>query len=192
MPAAEDTSVYPVFLKLRGRDVLVVGAGPVGERKIASLLEAGAKVRVVAPAATEAVERWAKEGRLAWAARPFVAADVAGARLVFASTSDAATQKHVFEASEAVGVFVVAVDDPPHASAYSGAIVRRPPFVIAISSSGVAPALTRLVREVVEAALPGDDVIEAARRLRERWKAQGVPMGERFGELVREITRGMK
>ena len=84
------------------------------------------------------------------------------------------------------------MDDPPHASAYSGAVVRRPPFVIAISSSGVAPALTRLVREVVEAALPGDDVIEAARKLRERWKAQGVPMGERFGELVREIARGMK
>ena len=105
MPAAEDASVYPVFLKLRGRDVLVVGAGPVAERKIASLLEAGAKVRVVAPAATEAVERWAREGRLAWAARPFVDADVEGARLVFASTSDAAMQKQVFEASEAVGVF---------------------------------------------------------------------------------------
>lgn len=189
MPADEEASVYPVFLKLKGRDVLVVGAGPVAERKIASLLEVGARVRVVAPEATPEVQRLAGEGRLTWAARRFVEADVEGARLVFASTSDADAQKQVLAASEARAVFVVAVDDPPNASAYSGAVVRRPPFVIAISSSGVAPALTRLVREVLEAALPGDDVVEAATRLREKWKKEGVPMAERFGELLREVSR---
>jgi siroheme synthase-like protein len=192
VPADEEASVYPVFLKLKARDVLVVGAGPVAERKIASLLEVDAKVRVVAPEATPKVQRWAEEGRIAWAARRFVAADVGGARLVFASTSDGEAQKEVLAASEARGVFVIAVDDPPNATAYSGAVVRKPPFVIAISSSGVAPALTRLVKEVLEAVLPGDDVVEAARRLREKWKAEGVPVGERFGELVREMTKGAR
>jgi uroporphyrin-III C-methyltransferase/precorrin-2 dehydrogenase/sirohydrochlorin ferrochelatase len=181
--------LYPLFLKLTGREVLVVGAGAVAERKIAALLEAEARVGVVAPEATPGIAALAGEGKIAWERRGFVRADVDAARLVIAATSDAQVQKEVTEACEARGVFVVAVDDPPNATAYAGAVVRRPPFLIAISSSGVAPALTRLVKEVVEAMLPGDDVVEAATRLREKWKKEGTPMAERFGELVKEIRK---
>jgi siroheme synthase-like protein len=187
----EAPHLYPLFLKLAGREVLVVGAGSVAERKIAPLLEAGARVRVVAPEATPGVQALAGDGKIEWERRGFAKDDVGAARLVIAATSDAHVQRAVTEACEARGVFVVAVDDPPNATAYAGAVVRRPPFVIAISSSGVAPALTRLVKEVVEAMLPGDDVVEAAQSLRERWKKEGTPMGERFGELVRAI-RGEK
>jgi precorrin-2 dehydrogenase/sirohydrochlorin ferrochelatase len=169
--------------------VLVVGAGGVAERKIGSLVEVGAKVRVVAPEATDEVKRLAREGHLDWAQRRFVEGDADGARLVFAATSDPETQKQVLAAAEARGLFVVAVDDPPNATAYSGAIVRRHPFVVAISSSGVAPALTRLVKQVIEEVLPSGDVIETATRLREKWKAEGVPMGHRFVELVRAIAK---
>jgi siroheme synthase-like protein len=186
---AEEARVFPLFLKLEGRDVLVVGAGSVGERKIASLLEVGARVRVVAPETTDAVRTWAEEGRIVWSPTRFAETDVDGARLVFAATSDPEAQRRVLAAADARGVFVVAVDDPPNASAYGGAVIRRPPFVLAISSSGVAPALTRLLREVLEQVLPGDDVVEAARRLREKWKAEGKPMGERFAELVREVQK---
>ncbi len=189
MPSGQETRVFPLFLKLEGRPVLVVGAGPVGERKIASLLEAGARVRVVAPEATDEVRRWAGEGRVVWLPRGLVESDVEGARLVFAATSDPQAQRLALAACEARGIFVVAVDDPPNATAYGGAVVHRPPFVVAISSSGVAPGLTRLVREVIEAVLPSDDVVEAARRLRERWKSEGRPMGERFVELVKEIAK---
>jgi precorrin-2 dehydrogenase/sirohydrochlorin ferrochelatase len=121
--------------------------------------------------------------------RGLVERDVEGARLVVAATSDPAAQRLALEACEARGIFVVAVDDPPNATAYGGAVVRRPPFVVAISSSGVAPGLTRLVREVIEAVLPADDVVETARRLREQWKSEGRPMGERFVELVKEIAK---
>ena len=62
--------------------------------------------------------------------------------------------------------------------------MRRPPFLVAISSSGATPALTRLVREIIEQVLPGDAWIEHARALREKWIADGTPMGERFGDLV--------
>jgi siroheme synthase-like protein len=189
VPSGQETRVFPLFLKLEGRPVLVVGAGPVGERKIASLLEAGARVRVVAPEATDEVRRWAGEGRVVWLPRGLVESDVEGARLVFAATSDPQAQRLALAACEARGIFVVAVDDPPNATAYGGAVVHRPPFVVAISSSGVAPGLTRLVREVIEAVLPSDDVVEAARRLRERWKSEGRPMGERFVELVKEIAK---
>ncbi len=187
MSAEREAILYPLFLKLADREVLVVGAGPVALRKIVSLLDAGARVRVVAPDAKPEVQALARDGRVTWQARRFVEDDVGAARIVFAATSDAEAQKRVLEACEARGIFVVAVDDPPNATAYSGAVVRRAPFVIAISSSGATPALTRLLKEVIEAILPGDDVVGAARRLRDKWKSDGTPMGERFPELVREI-----
>jgi len=185
-----ETSLLPLFLKLAGKTVLVVGAGSVAERKIESLLEAAARVRVVAPEATEGVQSLARDGRIEWQARPFDEADVEDAWLAFAATSDAEVQARVARATSARRVFCVAVDDPPNASAYSGSLVRRPPFTVAISSGGATPALTRLVREVVEHVLPGRDWVEHATRLRAKWLAEGAPMGDRFAELVREIKKG--
>jgi uroporphyrin-III C-methyltransferase/precorrin-2 dehydrogenase/sirohydrochlorin ferrochelatase len=187
---ATPTSLLPLFLKLEGRDVLVVGAGAVAERKIASLLEAGATVRVVAPAATDAVRLLARDGRVVWREGPFEERDVEGAWLVFAATSDPEVQRRVSSAAAAQRTFCVAVDDPANASAYSGAVVARPPFVVAISSTGAAPALTRLVREVIEHVLPSDRWIEHATKLREKWLAEGTPAGDRFAELVRDVKRG--
>jgi uroporphyrin-III C-methyltransferase / precorrin-2 dehydrogenase / sirohydrochlorin ferrochelatase len=172
--------------------VLVVGAGSIAERKIAALLEGRAIVRVVAPEATPAVERLARSGALDWDARAFEETDVDGAWLVIAATADAAVQRRVAAAAHSRRTFVVAVDDPPNASAYSCAVVRRHPFTIAISSSGATPALTRLVREIVEQILPGDKWVEEAKKLRAKWLAAGTPPGERFGELVRELKERAK
>jgi siroheme synthase-like protein len=186
-PHAPPTRLYPLFLKLEGRAALVVGAGSVAERKIAALLEAGARVRVVAPEATDGVKRLVAEGSVEWRARAFEASDADGVWVAVAATSDAGVQRAVAQAAEERRVFVVAVDDVPNASAYSGSVVRRDPFAIAISSSGEAPALTRLLREIVEQLIPPDDWVEEAKRLRARWMADGTPMGERFAELVRTL-----
>jgi siroheme synthase-like protein len=187
MPPGEQASLYPLFLKLEGRTVLVVGAGAVGERKVLSLLAAHARVRVVAPDATPALQRLVGEGAIEWRARPFEDPDLDGVFLVVAATRDAAVQRRVAAAAEAARTFVVAVDDPSHASAYSGAVVERPPFTVAISSSGAAPALTRLLREVIEQVLPGETWVEHATRLRARWLSQGTPIADRFAELLREF-----
>ena len=178
-------ALYPLFLKLQGKDVLVVGAGVVAEKKIADLVAAGARVRVVSPEATPAIQDLAARGVLAWDARRFEIADVDGAWLVVAATTDPGAQEAAAEAAEERRVFIIAVDDLPNTSAYSGAVIRREPFLVAISSSGEAPALSRLLRQVLEQALPDAEWVEAARALRERWKADATPMGSRFGELVR-------
>ncbi|HLK38705.1 MAG TPA: bifunctional precorrin-2 dehydrogenase/sirohydrochlorin ferrochelatase [Polyangiaceae bacterium] len=187
MSATDDPALYPLFLKLRGRDVLVVGAGPVAERKITVLLECGAAVRVVAPRATDRIREWSGSGAVVWLGRRFEDPDADGAWLVVAATGDPTVEATVAEAAERRRAFVIAVDDPLHASAYSGSVVRRPPFTLAISSSGATPALTRLVREIVEQVLPGEDWVEHAKALRARWLASRTPPEQRFGELVREL-----
>jgi len=179
--------LYPLFLRVAGRDVVVAGAGSVAERKITELVDAGARVRVVAPEATPAIAALARSGSIAWDERSFCDADVDGAWLVVSATGDPDAQRRIFAAAEARRTFVVAVDDPAHGSAASGGVIRRPPFVIAISSTGEVPALTRLVREVLESALPEDRWVRAARDLRRRWKRDATPMGARFAELVREL-----
>lgn len=182
-------SLFPLFLKLDGREVLVIGAGAVAERKITDLALAGARVHVVAPDATDAVKALASTHAIRWSARPFDEADIDGAWLVVAATSDASVQQRAAARAEERRVFIIAVDDLPNASAYSGAVIRRDPFLVAISSSAAAPALTRLLREVLEQALPDATWVEAARALRDKWKAEGTPMSSRFGELVREFKR---
>jgi len=183
-----DGAVYPVFLKLEGRKVLVVGAGSVAARKVMSLLESHATICVVAPKANADIEQLARDGRIEWHPRAFEDADVDGAWLVVASTSDPNVQRRIAEAARTRCTFVIAVDDVVNSSAHSGAIVRRSPFTIAISSSGATPALTRLVREIIEQVLPPEEWIEHAKQLRAKWLAQGKPAGERFGELVRELA----
>jgi siroheme synthase-like protein len=180
--------LYPLFLKLGGRTVLVVGAGAVAERKIASLLEAGARVRVVSPTATAKVQKLAQEAVIEWIARPFAESDADGAWLVIAATADDAVQQSAAAAAEARKIFAVAVDDPPNASAYSAAVVVRPPFTIAISSSGALPAVTRLLRELIEDLLPADDWVDRARALRAQWMAENTPATDRFGDLVRQFA----
>ncbi len=182
------SSLYPLFLRLAGRRVVVVGGGAVAARKVEELLDAGAQVHVVAPTLAAPIEAALAQGALSVAARPFLDADLDGAWLVIAATDEPSVNREVASAAEARRVFVNAVDDPPNASAYFASIVRRAPFQIAISSSGELPALSRLLREVIEHALPGERWIEAARGLRRRWRADAVPMGERFGELVRALA----
>jgi len=184
----KDVSVYPVFLVLRGRLVVVVGGGEVAERKIDALLAAGATIRMVAEAATPALESLAAEGRIDHRQKVFEGAELEGAWFVLACTDDSAVQRDVARHCELRRMFCLAVDDVENASAYGGSLVRRPPFTIAISSGGAAPALTRLVREVIERALPPDEYVARARQLRAQWKRDKVPMASRFPALLRELA----
>jgi siroheme synthase-like protein len=179
------SDLFPLFLALDGRDVLVVGGGTVAERKVATLLDAGASVRVVAKEATPALVELAASGDVALETRAFQDGDVGGAWLVIAATADPTTQRRIADVCEEARVFCVAVDDPANASAYGGAVIRRGGVTIAISTSGEAPAVARLMREVLEQALPEDTWLDAARALREQWKREGTPMESRFADLVR-------
>jgi precorrin-2 dehydrogenase/sirohydrochlorin ferrochelatase len=144
-------SLFPMFLKLEGRSCLVVGAGAIAQEKMPSLLEAGAKVKVVAPQATEPIAELARSGRISWEQRSFVASDLAGIFLVIAATSLPAINAQVFHAARQGNILCNAVDDPENCDFYYGSVVRRGDLQIAISTAGHSPALAQRLRKQLEA-----------------------------------------
>jgi uroporphyrin-III C-methyltransferase/precorrin-2 dehydrogenase/sirohydrochlorin ferrochelatase len=179
-------ALFPVFLKLEGRKVLVVGGGAVAAAKLPGLLAAGARVSVVAPQVREEIAA----APVAILRRPFEAEDVDGAWLVVAA-APADVNREVRRAAEARGVFVNAVDDPAHGSVYTGGVMRRGGVTIAVSTEGRAPALAGLLREALEAVLPEDvaDWVAAGAALREEQKKARVPMGARRPLLLQALNR---
>ena len=179
--------LFPLFLKLRGRRVLLVGGGPVAASKLAPLVAAGADVTVVAP---EVVPEIAAAARVRIERRPFVAADLDGAWLVVAAAPPE-VNREVSLAAEERRLFVNAVDDPRHASAYTGGVFGKGGVTVALSTGGEAPALAGLLREGLEALVP-DDVSRwrrAARLLKRLQRRKGTPMAQRRPQLLRALNR---
>jgi precorrin-2 dehydrogenase/sirohydrochlorin ferrochelatase len=143
-----------MFLKLDGRPCLAVGAGSIGEQKIRSLLDCGARVHVVAPSASAAVRDAASRGTLAWSQRDFDLSDLDGAFLVVAATSSQEVNHAIYRAAQERGILCNVVDDPPHCDFFYPAVVRRGHFQIAISTGGLSPALAQRVRKQFEEEFP--------------------------------------
>lgn len=147
-------SLFPMFLKLEGRNCLVLGAGSVGEQKIRSLLDCGARIRVVAPFASAAVIEWANIGALTWLQREFESADLDGVFLVVAATSSVDVNHAIYHEAQTRGILCNVVDDPPHCDFYYPAVVRRGQLQIAISTAGLSPALAQRIRKQLEGEFP--------------------------------------
>jgi precorrin-2 dehydrogenase/sirohydrochlorin ferrochelatase len=136
----------PLVLDLDGVRCLVVGAGRIAERKIATLLRAGARVTVVAPRATRPVAALARRRRLVWRRRPFRPSDLRGARLAVAAAADEAVNREVARRASRGGAFCNVVDDPGRCTLMMPAVVSRGPLLIAVSTGGASPALARSLR----------------------------------------------
>jgi len=178
--------LFPVFLRLEGRRVVLVGGGRVATGKLEGLLATGAAVTVVAPETSLEVDRAPVELRR----RPFVASDLDGAWLVVAAATPE-VNRLVREAAEERRVFVNAVDDPASASAFTGGVLRRGGITVAVSTEGRAPALAGLLREGLDALVPDEveEWVREARSLREKQRRAGVPMPRRRPALLEALNR---
>jgi len=144
------TNLFSMFLKLEGRQVLVVGAGNVGEPKIAGLLETGAHIRVVALQASPAVREWAREGKIELAVRPFSSDDLAGAFLAIVATNSRTLNERVYHEAQRRGVLCNVVDVPDLCDFFYPAVVRRGDLQIAVSTAGHSPSLAQKIRQQLE------------------------------------------
>jgi len=179
-------ALYPLFLKLAGKPVLVVGGGPVAASRIPALLAAGARVTVVAPEIRAEIRTF----DVTLHQRRFLPEDLDGTFFaVAAATPD--VNREVLRAAEPRHLFVNAVDDPDRATAYTAGVLRRGGVTVAVSTDGEAPALAGLLREGLEAVLPDDldSWLETARETRRDWKAAKVPIAERRPLLLRALNR---
>jgi len=185
-----EAPLFPSFLKLAGRRVLLVGGGKVALGKGRSLAEAGAAVTVVAPAVVPELAELAAARGWPVVARGFEPRDLDGVWLAVAA-APAAANREVALAAEARCLWVVAVDDPGVATAYGASVVRRAGVTIAVSTDGKAPALAGLLGEGLEALLPAelDDWMAEAQRLRPIWRADGVPMSDRRPQLLTALNQ---
>lgn len=172
---------FPIFANLAGRPVLVVGGGSVAARKISLLLDAGAQVRVVANQLNAELSALAAENKILWLAEEFRAEHIRTVFLIIAASSDQALNRRVFQLAESCQKPVNVVDDRDYCSFIFPSIINRNPIQIAVSSSGSAPVLARLLREKLEALLPPSlgDMAEISGRWRDAVKAKLKSVTER-------------
>ena len=154
---------YALFLDLTGRRVLVVGAGTVATRRVARLLEAGARVEVVAPSASAEIAQLALADDLRWAARRFVDGDVAGAWLVHAATGDPAVHTAVVAAAEDAGIWAVRASDAGASPAWSATTTGRDGVTVAVNG-GRDPRRAVALRQGIASALASGDLPLRGRR----------------------------
>jgi precorrin-2 dehydrogenase / sirohydrochlorin ferrochelatase len=191
---------YPAILDLAGRRTLVVGAGKVGEGKIAGLLNAAAQVKVVSLSATPQVERWATEGKIELELRRYHGDDLDGRFLVIAATEDNDTNVRVFEDAERRQMLCNVVDVTHLCNFILPSIVRRGDLAVAVSTGGASPALARRIRISIGECY-GDEyavALELLGSLREELKAAYPSPADRkvvfermvYSELMEMVRAG--
>jgi siroheme synthase-like protein len=140
---------YPIFLDLKDRPVLVVGAGKIALRKTRGLLEAGARVTVVAPEIAPEFD----ELPVRRIVRRFRASDLAGVLLVFAATDDRLANHRIGVAAKGRGIFANIADSAPECDFVVPARLQRGTIQIAVSTGGESPKLSAELRRKLEDAI---------------------------------------
>jgi precorrin-2 dehydrogenase/sirohydrochlorin ferrochelatase len=141
---------YPVNLDVRNRHCLVVGGGRVGERKVKSLLECGAKVMVTTTDATDNLKAMAVEGVVNLELRDYQPSDLDGKFLVIGATDDQKANQRISQDAANRGILCNIVDSPEVCTFVIPAVVRQGDLLIAISTSNKSPAVARRMRQTLE------------------------------------------
>ena len=157
---------YPVAVKVKGVNVLVVGGGKVAQRKAVGLLKAGAKVTVISPKLTPALNRLAKDSKLKWRKRKVSKNDIVKARIVIAATNDTLINKNVSSWSKKQKILVNIVDNPVLSTFISPAVFKNNKAVIAVNSNARDPELSRDLKNFIKE--QWDEFLSYRRKLQKR------------------------
>ncbi|MBI5681592.1 MAG: bifunctional precorrin-2 dehydrogenase/sirohydrochlorin ferrochelatase [Deltaproteobacteria bacterium] len=141
---------YPIFLDIKDKPCVVIGGGKVAERKVLSLLDAGAKVCVISPDVTPAIKRLACQKKIKIISRAYKQGDVKGLFLVYSATDNRTVSLMVFKEAQKNGILLNVVDVPELCNFIVPSVVERGALLIAISTSGKSPAMAKKIRERLE------------------------------------------
>lgn len=167
---------YPVYLNLTGKLCIVVGGGMVAERKVRSLLECDARVRVISPEVSNALLEAVNSGKIELCLREYSSDDINGAFLVISATDRDNINRQVAEDCFSRNILVNIVDDPPKCNFIVPAVVRRGALSIAVSTDGKSPVLAQKIR------------VELARQ----YGPEYAELLEIIGELRGKVIAGVK
>jgi len=145
---------FPIFLDAKKIDAIVIGGGDVAARKIELLLKTTTQITVMSDVLSSSVERLVNTHQLIWLKQPYQTGHFDGKNLVIAATDNSEVNKAVYQEATDHNIFVNVVDQPELCSYITPAILDRAPMIVAISSSGSAPILVRMLREQIEKILP--------------------------------------
>ena len=174
--------LLPVSLNLKGRCCVVIGGGRVAVRKIATLLEAGAKVRLIAPQIEPRLKQLAQASRIEWKPRQWKKCDLDRAWLVIAATGDREVNRKIKTEASRKKIWVNAVDDPENCTVIFPAHFSRGGIQIAVSTSGQSPALARKIKEELESewSLNAGKALEVIAQFRRQVKTKLADPEQRF------------
>jgi len=144
------TNLFPMFMKLAGKQILVVGAGRVGSPKIGGLLDTGARIEVVAISASAQVREWADAKKIELKLHPFSPSDLDGKFLAVIATASSHLNQFIYREAERRGVLCNVVDVPEFCDFFYPAVVQRGDLQIAISTAGQSPSLAQKLRQQLE------------------------------------------
>jgi precorrin-2 dehydrogenase/sirohydrochlorin ferrochelatase len=175
----------PIFLDVTGRECVVVGGGEVAARKVESLLEAGARVRVVSPRLSPPLESLVARGSVTHLARDYQRGDIRGCVLVYAATDDPKLHNALAAEARVLGIPVNVVDVPGLCTFIAPAVLQRGALQIAISTGGASPAFAARLRRELEDQFGPDyaRTLEVLRAARRRLHADEIDPAERMRRL---------
>jgi precorrin-2 dehydrogenase/sirohydrochlorin ferrochelatase len=184
--------MLPLAMKMTGKSVLVLGAGRIGVGKAALLVQAGARVTMIARAQLAPLP----EGLASYEARDYRRGDLAGYALVISATGDPATNDLVVNEARDEGIWLNVVDDPERSDFYFTAVHRDGEVLVSVSTEGASPALAQVIRSLIRERLPSH-LSSVARQLRLERAAlhtagtstEGVDWKPRIRELLNDTDR---
>ena len=141
---------FPINLDIRDKPVVIIGGGAVAARKCVALLDAGARVTVIAPDLNERLAALREQGVIVHRALEYRVGDLSGAFLAFAVTDDSQVNRAVAGEARTLGILADIGDDPESGSFTMPALVRRGELLLAVSTGGASPALARRIRTELE------------------------------------------
>jgi siroheme synthase-like protein len=188
---------YPVFLEMKDRRCVVIGGGAVAERKVEGLAAVGANVTVISPSITDGLRELLERGVIRHVAREYQTGDRAGYDLVFVATDNPEINAVVSSEARSLRIWVNSADDPDHCDFILPGVIRRGDLAVAVSTSGVSPAVARAIREELDEYFTADYARfvqiagEVRRELREKSVSPDASAWNRalkgdFRRLIRE------
>jgi len=147
-------TLYPLFLLLKGKRVLLVGGGTVALRKAETLWDSGYQLTVVSKRFSLPFREWIRSRSLAWEERPYRDTEAGSFFLVVSATDDPEVNRRVYEDACRAERLINVADQPHLCNFFVPSVVKRGALQVAISSSGDCPALTRRIRTELDRILP--------------------------------------